>query len=654
MVQSLGISVGNANSYVAACQGGGIEILLNEFSNRSTPSMVAFTDKARCIGTEASSNFFMNMKNTVYDLMVLLGKPFKEVDASRYPFKIEEGSGGQVIVVVRHLGEERKFTITQVLAMLMTKLRGIAGDSLDCVLSCPQFYNDSQKTALIQAGLIAGLNPLQVITDMSAVILNYAYYRTTKEDTHKFIAFINFGQSNLQSVVAWLTPKEDVVRILAAESAPVGGNDFDRRLAEHFIKTCNLTLNQKSYLKLVSACEKVKRLLSANANEIPINVESLISEDKDFSARIDRATFEEMSQDLLNEVQDCFKRTFENAKANFEKFMNDTVEAAKATEVARAAEAQKTAQLSKEADDAKAIRLVAEAKAAEEAKARAEKKAAEDVTDQAKEANGDVPMSESTENNEQEQTQDKAVNNNNAKSANNKETAMEVESEELTKARNDENKAVQAVKASRASEKSMASQISRLNRLSQLKFELNAIEMVGGSSRVPAIRQRIQSVFNLAPSTTLNTDEAVARGCALHCATLHPGMKVKREVRILNAEPFSKPSGLTCDKDLRRVELELITQDRRYMTRTEARNSLEEYIYVERSKLQEGDQFLEKLSSELDWLFTDEGEEAPEDVYNKKLSQLKQASEARLVADKKPAENESDGQQPETNNVEKK
>lgn len=635
MVQSLGISIGNANSYVAACQGGGIEILLNEFSNRSTPSMVAFTDRARSIGTEASSNFFMNIKNTVYDLMVLLGKPFKEVNQDDYPFKIEEAPDGRVLVVVRHLGEERKFTITQVLAMLMTKLRGIAGDSLDCVLSCPQFYNDSQKTALMQATLIAGMNPLQVITDMSAVILNYAYYRTTKEDTHKFIAFINFGQSNLQSVVAWLTPKEDVVRILASESAPIGGRDFDKCLAEHFIKTHNLNLNQKSRLKLISACEKLKRNLSANANEIPLNVESLISEDKDFSARIERATFEEFSQPLLKQAEDCFKRTFDNAKANFEKFMADTVEAAKATEVARAAEAQKTAELSKKADELKAIRLVAEAKAAEEIKIAAEKKANE--APEEPQTNGDAHMDDG----EEKKEQDNSTDSNTTKAADSKDSPMEVESEELTKAKAEEATAVQAVKASRSAEKSMASQISKMNRLSQLKFELNGIEMVGGSTRIPAIKQMIQNIFDISPSTTLNTDEAVARGCVLHCATLHPGMKVKREVKILNSEPFSKPSGLTCDKDFRRVELELITHDRKYMSRTEARNNLEEYIYTQRSKLKEGDQLLGLLSAELDWLFTDDGDDAPEEVYNTKLAELKQASEARLTADQKQAEGDS-------------
>lgn len=654
MVQSLGISVGNANSYVAAGQGGGIELLLNEYSNRSTPSMVAFNDECRAMGMDASSNLFMNFKNTIYDLMVLLGKPYKDLqleDANGrplYSFKIEEGPNGEALVVVRHLGQERKFTITQVLAMLFTKLRGIAHDATDCVLSCPQFYNDTQKAALMQAALVSGLKPLQIITDMSAVILNYAYYRTTKEDTHKFIALVNIGQSNLQSVIAWFTPKEDAVRILAAESEPIGGRDFDRCLAEHFIKTHQLSLTPKSYLKLVSACEKLKRLLSANANEIPINVESLISEDKDFTARIDRAAFEELGQPILQRIESCLRRTLENAQATFAKMMAETAEGAKAAEVARAAEATKAVELAKKAEAAKAKKAAVAAKVAEEAKAAAAaaKQAQEESKKEAaaveQEANGDSAAPATEQGGEK------------PNSANNKETPMEAESEELTKATNEETKAIQAAKDAKAAEKSMSSQANKLTKLAQLKFELQVVEMVGGSIRVPSIKQLTQNVFNLTPSTTLNTDEAVARGCVLHCATLHPGMKVKREVKIFNSESveFNKPSSLTCDKDLRRIELELVQQDRKYRSRTEARNTLEEYIYTERSKLQEGDQFLQQLSEALEWLSSDEGEEASEEVYNIKLAELKSISEARLTEAKKSEEKKVEAQQQANNNVE--
>lgn len=620
MVSSLGFSVGNQNSYVAAGQGGGIEILLNEYSNRATPSMVAFTDHSRSIGVDASSNLFMNIKNTVYDLMVLLGKSYREITEAEstkkgpgYSFKLEEGPNGQALVVVRHLGEERKFTITQILAMLFTKLREIAQGATDCVISCPQFYTDNQKDALVRAAMIAGLNPLQVISDMSAVVLNYAYYRTTKEDTHKFIAFINFGQSNLQCVVAWLTPRDDVVRILAAESESIGGRDFDQLLADHFVDKCKLQLTPKAYLKLVHSCEKLKRLLSANANEIPINVESLISEDKDFNDRIDRATFESLADHILKRVEDCFKRALDNAKNNFDLMMQDIAESAKAAEQARANEAAKAVELAKAAKLATANKDKVVAEAAAAAAAAAASKTENDATP-GEQANG-----EPTTNGEEGK-----------KGGDSKPVPMETESEEVVKATAEETKAIQEAKAAKSAEKAMSSQANKLNKMLDIKFDLQVVEMVGGSTRIPAIKQRIQSVFNLTPSTTLNTDEAVTRGCVLHCATLHPGMKVRREVKILGSESFYRLKGVSCDKESRQVEQELIVEDKKYKSRTEARNNLEEFIYNERSKLQEGDIYLGQLTNTLDWLFSDEGEEAPEESYNSKLQELKKGAEAKL------------------------
>lgn len=626
MVQSLGISVGNQNSYVAAGQGGGIEILLNEYSNRATPSMVAFTDHSRSIGVDASSNIFMNIKNTIYDLMVLLGKSYREIQDSRanYPFKLEEAQDGQALVVVRHLGEERKFTITQVLAMLFTKLKGIASDTTECVISCPQSYTDIQKDALVKAALIAGLNPLQVISDMSAVVLNYAYYRTTKEDTHKFIAFINFGQSNLQCVVAWLTPRDDVVRILAAESESVGGRDFDQILADHFVDKHKLTLTPKAYLKLVFSCEKLKRLLSANANEIPINVESLISEDKDFTDRIDRATFESLSDHILKKVESCFQRALENAKINFDHMMLDIAESAKAAENARATEAARAVEAAKAAKAATAAR---EKAAAEAAAAAAAAQAKADAEAYAAKVGGEAGQKPAESNGHQE-----AVEPEEAKSpaGTTKTVPMEAEPEELTKAKAEEAKAQQEAKTAKSAEKAMSSQANKLNKMLDIKFDLQVVEMVGGSTRIPAIKQRIQAIFNLTPSTTLNTDEAVARGCVLHCATLHPGMKVRREVRILGSEHFYKLSAV-CDKDSRKIEQDLIESDKKYKSRTEARNTLEEFIYAERSKLQEGDQYLVQLSETLDWLFSDEGEDASEESYLGKLQELKKSAESKLV-----------------------
>lgn len=499
MVQSLAISVGNANSYVAAGQGGGVEILLNEYSNRSTPSMVGFSNQCRAIGTEASMNLFMNLKNTIFDIMLLVGKPYESIDWTKYPFKVEQDDETKKpVVVVTHLGKERKFSITQILAMLFTKLRGIANQSTDCVISCPQFFDDEQKLEVLEAAVIAGLKPLEILSDMSAVALNYAYYRTTREDKPKLIAFIDFGQSNLQVLIASIHPAEDVVKVLATDSELIGGKDFDRLLADHFIREHNLKLNQKSYLKLVTACEKLKLQLSSIATTIPVNVESLISENEDFCGRIDRAKFEELSKPLLEQLEACLARCLAKAKDEIEKEEGAT-------------------------------------------------------------------------------------------------------------------------------------------------FKLEVVELVGGSTRIPAVKQIIQQVSELGPSTTLNIDEAVARGCLIHCATLHPGVKINRIIKIQGAESFHKTKDVS--KKLIDIELDLIEADSRHVSRTVARNNLEEFIYSERSANQEGDKFLEPLNQALDWLFSDEGEDAQEDEYLTRLTELRQTKK-RILEPPKPME--TDTPKPET------
>jgi hypothetical protein len=359
-------------------------------------------------------------------------------------------------------------------------------------------------------------------------------------------------------------------------------------------------------LKLVSACEKLKRNLSANSNEIPLNVESLISEDKDFSARIERATFEELSGDLFKKAEDCFRRTLERAKENFDKILITIREEAKAARAAKAAKKAKAAEAAKAAKAAKE----AEAAAAAAAAATTEGDKAPDTPMDADSASVSGESQEPPKQNDAESKPED-------KSDEKADVKMETESTQENGAPSEANGTEAAMEAE-----------PEIN----IAFELQAVEMVGGSTRVPAIKRIIQEVFNMTPSTTLNTDEAVARGCVLHCATLHPGTKVKRYVKVLGVEPFATRTN--CDKNLRRVELELIQHDRKHISRTEARNNLEEYIYSERSSLEDGDSFKSKLSEALDWLFSDEGEDASEDEYSTKLAELRSLKDAKLAAER--------------------
>lgn len=557
MVQTLGIAVGNANCYVAACKDGGIEILLNDYSQRSTPAMVAFGDNGRLIGVDASSNQNMNIKNTIYDILKLVGKSYEEASNFDLPFKLEPGSNGEVIIAVTHLREEKRFTPVQILAMLLSKLKEVAGGT-DCVLNCPQFYNEIQRAAVYKAAVIAGLNPLHIIPDMTAVALYYAYYRTSKTDKDSnVISFINFGQSCLQTMIAYICPKNDTIHVLASDYEPeVGGRNFDLLLANHFINSQNLQLAPRSKLRLINECEKLKKQLSANSNAIALNIDCLISEDRDFSGSIDRATFEQFAEPLFKKIADCLIRTQENARKQY-------------------------GILIKKLNSEKPKKKPTKSKSPEK------------------------PASQPAQDNG---TQDKS-----------KESELDKQPMEGVEIAADQPEAPVENPASTQPMDTIqngieAEDTSRLN-----EYKVFAVEIVGGSSRVPAFKRIVKDVFGLEPSTTLNTDEAVARGCVLHCATLHPGVKVKRQVRIEEVDQINIDlKSLKIEKELRDVEASLCEYDRQWKCRMDARNSLEEYIFDCRSK----NLFVDEVNNIEDWLY-EEGDTCSKEDFIVRLQDLK-------------------------------
>nr|XP_027197347.1 heat shock 70 kDa protein 4-like [Dermatophagoides pteronyssinus] len=392
-----GISIGTENCYVAVARQGGIEILLNEYSQRSTPAYIGFGGNQRELGVSAKQKQMMNLRNTCFAPTTIIGKKYHQINPQDYPFKIEPGPDDEILVRVQH-GEERLLTPTQIVAMLYTKLRQVSGNPVDCVINCPNYFDFVQRRALLDAAQIAGLNPLRVISDMTAVALYYGFYRSSPTGSDiSIVGFVDCGQTSSQAAIVLFNHKDNYLKILDAEFlADVGGRHFDEVLANYFIEKHSLKLNERSRCRLIVECEKLKKNLSANPNELPINIECLYDE-KDFSSRIDRATFEQISQNLFERIGSMLKRTYERSVDRFKKEYQDNYG----------------------------------------------------------------------------------------------------------------------------------------------NFRLDSIEVVGGTSRIPAIKKMIKEFCGLEPSTTLNADEAVARGCALQCAILSPTFKVARELHIIDSLPFS-------------------------------------------------------------------------------------------------------------------
>ena len=179
---AIGIDLGTTYSCVGVFKEGKVEILANDQGNRTTPSYVAFTDEERLIGDAAKNQANYNPKNTVYDAKRLIGRHYNDkivkADSKHWSFDIVEGENDKPLIRVEHLGEEKKFTAEEISSMILIKMKEIAEgylghDVTDAVITVPAYFNDAQRRATKDAGVIAGLNVLRIINEPTAAALAY-------------------------------------------------------------------------------------------------------------------------------------------------------------------------------------------------------------------------------------------------------------------------------------------------------------------------------------------------------------------------------------------------------------------------------------------------------------------------------------------------
>jgi heat shock protein 1/8 len=177
-----GIDLGTTYSCVGIFRDDRIEIIANDQGNRTTPSFVAFTDTERLIGDSAKNQVAMNPINTVFDAKRLIGRKFQDAevqaDMKHFPFKIID-KGGKPVIQVEFKGEEKTFTPEEISSMVLVKMRETAESYLgttvnNAVVTVPAYFNDSQRQATKDAGLIAGLNVLRIINEPTAAAIAYA------------------------------------------------------------------------------------------------------------------------------------------------------------------------------------------------------------------------------------------------------------------------------------------------------------------------------------------------------------------------------------------------------------------------------------------------------------------------------------------------
>ncbi|KAH6802385.1 heat shock protein 70 [Perilla frutescens var. frutescens] len=321
---AIGIDLGTTYSCVGVWQHNRVEIIANDQGNRTTPSYVAFTGAERLIGDAAKNQVDMNPTNTVFNAKRLIGRRFDDQsvqsDIVLWPFKVIPGLSDKPMIAVTYKGEEKRFAAEQISAMVLTKMKEIAevylGSTVkNAVVTVPAYFNDSQRQATKDAGLIAGLNVMRIINEPTAAAIAFGLDRKGTSSGAKNVLIFDLGGGTFD--VSLVSIKEGIFDVKAiAGDTHLGGEDLDNRMVNHFVEELKLkkhkkdiSRNPRALRRLRSACERAKRALSFTA-ETKIEIESLV-DGIDVYLSISRAKFEEINMDLFKKcmepVETCLR-----------------------------------------------------------------------------------------------------------------------------------------------------------------------------------------------------------------------------------------------------------------------------------------------------------------------------------------------------------
>ena len=309
----IGIDLGTTNSCVGIWQNNNVEIIANDQGNRTTPSFVAFTEHERIIGNGAKNQSAQNPKNTIYDAKRLIGLNFNDEkvqsDIKHFSYDVK-CNNGKPVINVQYQNESKSFKPEEISSMILIKMKEIAESYLgsnvtSAVITVPAYFNDAQRQATKDAGIIAGLDVKRIINEPTAAAIAYGLDKKGSGELNVLIYDLGGGTFD----VSILTIDDGIFEVKAtAGDTHLGGEDLDRRLLEYFITEFkrknkkDISENKRAIRRLQTACESAKKTLSTStvAN---IEIDALY-EGIDFITSITRARFEDLCSDL-------FRKTFE-------------------------------------------------------------------------------------------------------------------------------------------------------------------------------------------------------------------------------------------------------------------------------------------------------------------------------------------------------
>ena len=242
---------------------------------------------------------------------------------SHWPFKVIAGPSDKPLVQVDYKGESKTFSPEEISSMVLVKMREIAvaflgHDVKSAVVTVPAYFNDSQRQATKDAGVIAGLNVMRIINEPTAAAIAYGLDKKgSGKAGEKNVLIFDLGGGTFD--VSLLTIEEGIFEVKAtAGDTHLGGEDFDNRMVDHFVGEFkrkfkkDITGNPRALRRLRTACERAKRTLSSTA-QTSIEIDSLF-EGIDFYSSITRARFEELNMDLFRSCMEPVEKVLRDAK----------------------------------------------------------------------------------------------------------------------------------------------------------------------------------------------------------------------------------------------------------------------------------------------------------------------------------------------------
>ena len=294
--------------------------------------MVGFGPKSRYLGEPAKTQEISNLKNTVGSLKRLAGRSLNDPDVQieqDYVSAPLVDINGQVGAEVTYLGKKETFTATQMVSMFLSKIKATASAELklpvsDIVISVPPWFTDVQRRSLVDSAEIAGLKLLRLINDTTATALGYGITKLdlpTAEEKPRRVCFVDIGHSTYSCSIVEFKKGELAVRSTTYDRH-FGGRNFDKAIVDHFAKEfkdkykIDIYSNPKAMVRVAAAAEKMKKVLSANA-QAPISIESLMN-DVDVSGMMKREDLEALLQPLLDRATLPLEQALAEAKLKVE------------------------------------------------------------------------------------------------------------------------------------------------------------------------------------------------------------------------------------------------------------------------------------------------------------------------------------------------